>query len=505
MTPDQANRYRKSLYSNPNVMQDDVLIKLISTAKNTQFGKEHNFSYIKNYLDFQKFVPIREYLEFQKYWDNILRGKPDILWPGVPEYFITTSASTGVPKSLPATRQFLQCFVQGVLAMIMQYIYDTNYSIMHGKFMNFTGSLNLKDLHGYKLGPISAILRLNAPGILKHQTLPSQATLELMDSCGWDKMFEQAAKEAIANPITVCSGLPSWMMQFFQACLVNTNSYKLTNVLPKLKLLLTSGVNYRPYLSQFNELFDGQITIREMYGASEGLFAYQDSFEHEEMLLNAGNGIYFEFIELSDKTNRSRVNLSQVKTKTPYVMIISTCSGLWGYKMGDIIEFSSITPYRIKVLGRINHFISIQSEHVYAQHAEAAIQNVNKNLKIDISNFTVVPNNPSEMCIPYHVWYLETPQYHGLNLESLAKKIDHALIESSSGYKKGRDRNSLDKPKVFLLKPGAFLQYLATKNNSSLQLKVPKVCNDRTLADFLIKNDLIINHERSEQDKTVVS
>ncbi|MBP9722119.1 MAG: GH3 auxin-responsive promoter family protein [Gammaproteobacteria bacterium] len=498
MTPELAHRYIQSLYSHPIELQEKVLQILIKTAEKTLFGQEHGFSEVKNYLDYKKHVPVREYNQLNKYWELILKNENNILWPGKPLYLIATSASTGAPKILPGTSDFFQAFTNSIMTMLMQYIYETDYSLFNGKFMNFTGSMNFKNINTYQLGPVSAMLRLNTPDYLAQNMLPSKNTLNLMDSQGWDVMFKQAAKEGTANKITVCSGLPSWMIQFFNACLELSGKQSLSEVLPTLKLLLTSGVNYRPYLAQFNDLFNNKITIREMYGASEGCFAFQESTKHESMLLNLSNGIYFEFINLDDNThnNPKRFNISEVKPDRPYVMIISTCSGLWSYKMGDIIAFDSILPYRIKVLGRTNHFISIQTEHVYTQHVESAIQEVNNYFKIDINNFTVAPNIITENCMPYHIWYIETPHYHGINLEVLANRLDQALIKNSTGYAKSRARKSLAEPKVVLLQPGAFIKFLTTKNNTSLQLKVPKVSNDRAIAEFLIKNDLIITSDQ---------
>jgi len=510
--PKQANDYKQEIVNHPLELQDNLLKNLIQTAKRTVFGQDHNFNLIRNYDDFKNSVPVRCYNDFFKYWDLILQRKSNILWPGLPDFLIASSASTGTQKILPATEQFLKNFTTSIDTVIYQYIYDTkDFGLLDGKFMNFTGSSTLKDYCGYQIGAISGIVRNIMPLHLIPDTLPSKKALDLMDTAGWDAMFEQAAIEAMEKNVTFCSGLPSWMMQFFNSCLKITNKKTLKYILPNLRLLLTSGVNYKPYLFQFNNLFDNAIAIREIYAASEGVFAYQDTSQDNGLLLNISKGIYYEFIELSQFTsylesgleanntsinfnlNHSRINLTDIKVSVPYVMIVNTCAGLWSYQVGDIIEFTSTNPFRIRVLGRTNHFISIQTEHVYAQHVEAALKEVNDRLKIEITNFTIAPNDFNDKTMPHHIWYIETPDYHGINLISLAEKLDSALQITSSGYEKGRKRNSLGKAQVVLLKNGAFLKYLATKNSSSLQLKVPKVSNDRSIAEFLINNNLVIN------------
>lgn len=497
VTPVEANSYKLQIHRKPVKLQADVLAYLVNTAKHTQFGQEHNFISIKNYQDFKNNVPIREYKDFAHYFDLIFKNNNNsinVLWPGKPEYLITSSATTGAVKYLPATQESLKNFTSIIIKIIMQYVYDTNdFDIFNSKFMSFTGSPNLHNYCNYLAGPISGITRTIMPNYIQQNSLPSKQVIDLMDKEGWDVMFKQAAHEAANNNISICSGLPSWMTQFFNACTDISKSNKLSQILPNLKLLLTSGVNYRPYQNQFNELFDHKIQIREMYAASEGLFAYQDSPEDNGMLLNLAAGIYFEFIENNNK--QIRVNISEVKLNTQYIIAVSTAAGLWGYKTGDIIEFVSISPPRIKIIGRTYHFISIQTEDVYAHDVEAAIQTVNAALKIDINNFTVTPNDIAENCMPYYNWYIETPHFHGLNIKNLAQKLDQALINQSADYAKSRNSNRLAIAKLFLLKPGAFLHYLTTKNSSSLQLKIPKVMNDRSLPDYLIKNNLIIEQE----------
>ena len=490
----EAEFYKRATYKNPLKLQEKVLAYLIHQAKDTVFGKDHHFSAIKNYQDFKKNVPIRDYHGFEQYFDLILKHQENITWPGLPLYLIISSASTGKPKLLPATQEYLSNFARSAYRVIFQYIYDTrDYSLLDGRFMNFTGTLNLQEHHGYLVGPLSGIVRTVMPKYLAHYYLPSKETLSLMDSAGWDVMFEKAAQEGFSNNVTLCSGLPSWMAQYFNKCMEVFKVDDLKEIMPNMRVLFTSGVNYKPYLPQFNALFSKKLAIREVYGASEGFFAYSDNPYSDDLLLDVSKN-YYEFLELSHSSANglpNRINLADVKINMPYIIIISTCSGLWSYKIGDVIEFTNTNPYRIRVLGRTSQFISIQTEHVYSEHVELALKDVNMALKLDINNFTITPNDADERCIPYHQWYIETLDLD-VNLDIFSQMLDEALMIHSAGYAKSRKRNSLAQPKVILLKPGAFIEYLSTKNNSSLQLKVPKVSNERTIAQFLIERDLVL-------------
>lgn len=502
MTPQLANFIKSNIENKHDELQDTALKQLLSNGRQTIFGQDHNFNDITDYSDFKRNVPIREYKDLFIYWDMILKGYDSVVWPGKPDFLVTTSASTGSPKYLPSNTYSISNFIGGFVMTITQYMHDSDdLNLLNYNSMNFTGSSKIVEYCGYKSCVVSGLTRLLMPQNLAQRALPTKSTIELMDNTGWDAMFRQASIEAteLYKPVGMCSGLPSWIAQFFSACCEYSNSSNLTPVLPDLRLLCTSGVNYRPYLPQFQQLFDHKINMREIYAASEGFFAYQDlpdSDENRGMLLNLTTGIYFEFIELNDYSENSitRINLADVKLNVPYIMVITTPAGLWGYKMGDIVEFTSVKPYRISILGRTAHFISIQAEHVYSQHVESTMQTVNDFFKIDINNFTVAPNDITDTCLPYYNWYIETPQFHGINVTSFATRLDQALIEHSAGYAKGRKRKSLDMPKVHLLKPGAFLEYLKTRNSSSLQLKVPKVSNSREIAEFLITNRLLIDN-----------
>ncbi len=498
LTPEQANLIKMQIHSNPCELQEAAFKSLLSTAKDTVFAKDHNFADIRSYSDFKKHIPVREYSDFQKYWELIARQESDVLWPEKPLYYATTSATTGYPKLIPVTKDSLASFIGMPIRAMMQYIYDTNdTTLLNNSFLHLTGVPKFNQVNNYLTGSISGICRQMMPQALLSKSLPSVFALELMLTEGWDAMFKQIATEVKQNPISIITGLPSWMMQFFIACSKLENSNNLTALMPNLKLLCTSGVSYSPYVEQIQRMFDQKIAFREFYSASEGSFAYQDSIYDKAMLLNLYDGIFFEFIELNDynKKNPARVAIHDVKSEVLYVPVINTRAGLWAYKMGDIIKFTSCVPYRIEFVGRTKHFISLANESVYAKNVEDVLNQISNELEISISNFTVAPNPISENTKPYYIWYLEVDKDHELSPSKLAFKLDYHLQYYSDSYANARKQSALAKPKVFFVKPGSFVKLLQLKNTYHMQLKVPKLQNDREIADFLINNQLIIKSE----------
>lgn len=497
LSPDFALKYKEQVYQSPLELQKHVLKDLISTAKNTKFGHDHQFNEISSMDEFKSNVPIREYNELKPYIDLILAGKQDVLWPGQPIFLANTSASTGYPKVIPVTKDSIVAFINLPLRTMLQYMLDTkDFSLLTRNTMNLTSDLVMTASDRFMTGSLSGFCREMLPPHLLAKSLPSKETLALMSSNDWDTMFRAAAKEAIANDVSVCTGFPTWMMQLFNACKQITNQNNLTSIFPNLKLICSSGVSLKPYRSQIQKLFSHKVDFREFYGASEGALAYQDTSHDTSMLLNVGDGVYFEFIELKDchKANAKRFNLSEVEVGVDYVPVISTNAGLWAYKMGDIISFTSTAPYKIIVVGRTAHYISVARESVYSKNVEDAMTDICTELGLVIENFTVTPGMQSSNK-PCYEWYIETREQAHIVKNELAFKLDYYLKQTSMEYKLLREKGQISSAKVHLLKPGAFIEYLKQKDTSSLQLKVPKVQNDRNIADFLRTHDLIITEK----------
>lgn len=486
LNPSIANEIKNLYHKNAVDLQHKLLNNLLSKSQNTIFGKEHNFKNIKSPEDFKKYVPIREYKDFNKYLSMVFIKQPDVLIPGLHDYLITTSASTGTKKYVPMTIESLQNNMAISQKLMMQYIYDNNndYSFLSGNIFALASKPVLKIENSYLSGYLSSVMR----NIQKANTLPSKEVLSIDN---WQQMLETAAKEIKNTNISTCIGLPSWLAQFFKTCCEIYDTDNLSNIFPKLKLLSVAGTNYRPYIKQFENLFEQRIDFRETYGGSEGLYAYQDCNEDVGMLLAVNDGIYFEFIpfENINKNNPHRLNLAEVEINKPYALVITNSSGLWAYKVGDIIEFTSVSPYRIKVVGRIQQFINIAGEHVYSEQVEQAIRLFTDKIGIDIAEFTVMPSEYKQSEISYYDWFIECNNYQKLQniskTKSLEKILDECLMQSSFGYKNIRSKNALSQSRINFVKSKSFINYLDKKNKGNLQQKVPKLQNNRDIASQL--------------------
>lgn len=499
---EHAVKAKQQIYQQPIELQNKLFSILIDNLSRTTFGKNHNIHANSTYTDFVKNVPVRDYADFNSYIDLITNNHDSVLWPGKPIFLGTTSATTGERKYIPVTKDSIATFIEMTQRIIAQYIYDEkDYTLLNGNMINFTGSTSFKSYNNFPTGSISSICRKMLPMDLADKTFPSEQALNKMVTDGWDAMFKLTAREVINKNISMCTGLPSWMMQFFKICCDEYNTQDLSKLFSSLRLLCTSGVNYKPYLPQLHRMFNNSLKIREMYGATEGAFAYQDSVDDSSMLLNLNGGTFFEFIdaEHAHLDNPMRISLADVKINKPYVPIISTNAGLWAYRMTDVIKFTSIKPYKICLLGRTTNYISIVAEHVYVQLVENVMYNISKEFNLAMTNFTVAPSLITNTNQSYYDWYMEITNFNSNNFDRdlLIFKIDYYLKQFSTGYSNARNAKLLGEPKVHFLKTGSFFNYLKQKDSSSLQLKVPKVTNDRIMADYLIKNDLIIKQENA--------
>jgi len=494
-TPEEINALNQYVRKNFIAIQKQLLSQLLFESKETLFAQDHRFSDIQNDKDYKNQVPIREYDGFNKYWDLIFQGHENILSKDKPIYFASSSGTTGRSKYIPVTQASLDTFLNMTNKPLMQYVYDyQDYDLLSHPMMALTGPSSFKKHQGFLTGAISTFCRQNLSTDIQNTLLPSNKTLELMRTDGWDVMFHEAAKEAIKHSISVCNGMTAFMMQLFYECCKVGKTWNLQEILPNLRVIMTHGANYRPYLSQLKNLFNHKLNVLEIYGASEGALAYQDCTDDIGMLLNLDDGIYFEFIKLEENhlEQPPRYNVEEIEINTSYIPIITTNAGLWGYKLGDILEFTSVNPPRIKILGRTTQFISIVTEHVYAHNVENTIKDICTEKKLIIVNFHVTPMQPGYGELPYYEWYIELQNIQNSDLNNFNHQLDEYLSKYSVGYKYCLDNNVFSPSKVKFVTANAFSDYLKQKKVLSLQLKVPKLANERTVADYLIKNNCII-------------
>ena len=383
--------------------QNKIMYSLVNNAKNTLFGKDHFFQKISTYEDFKKNIPIRDYEGLKNYILLIKDGEKNILWPGKPIYFCKTSGTTSGTKYIPLTKESISCHLNPARDAILSYINETkNTSIVDGKMIFLQGSPKLGKTSGILTGRLSGIVAHHIPFYLKKNRLPS-----FENNCieKWEEKVDAIVDETIKKDMSLISGIPPWVQMYFEK--LSLKSGKLIKELfPNFKLFIYGGVNYEPYRKTFKRLIGSDVDSVEVYPASEGFIAYQDSQKENGMLLCVNNGIFYEFIKRDDffKQNPQRINLSKVVVGVDYVIILNTNAGLWGYNLGDTVKFVSINPYRIIVSGRLKHFTSAFGEHVISQEVEESLNNTISVISAEVKEFHVAPNiNPEKGLV--HVSY----------------------------------------------------------------------------------------------------
>jgi len=468
--------------SRPYETQDKVFQELIKKAKNTKFGKEHNFNKISTHSDFIKNVPIRDYEELKPYVDLMVEGQEDILWPGKPLYYAKTSGTTSGAKYIPLTKESMPTHINAARNAILCYIEDTGKSkFVDGKMIFLQGSPELDEKNGVKLGRLSGIVAHYVPGYLQKNRMPSWETNCIED---WEDKVDAIVTETVKEDMSVISGIPSWVQMYFER-LIDKTGKKVGDIFPNFDLFIYGGVNYEPYRSKFENLIGRKVDSIELYPASEGFFAFQDRQDEKGMLLQLDSGMFYEFIkadEFYDKDPK-RLLLKDVEIGINYVMIISSTAGLWGYNIGDTIQFTSNKPYRVIVSGRIKHFISAFGEHVIAKEVEEAMQEAVAKTGAAITEFTVAPQiNPEGEELPFHEWFVEFEQEPD-DLNKFAEIIDSSLQKQNSYYLDLLEGNILQRLKITKVPQNAFQEYMKSIGKLGGQNKLPRLSNDRKIAD----------------------
>ncbi len=478
-----VNRMRRWA-SQPEKTQRKVFRRLIQEAKNTAFGSDHSFKNITNYADFAAHVPIRDYEALKPYVERVVAGEQNVLWPGKPLYFAKTSGTTSGAKYIPLTKASMPAHVAAARNAILCYIAETGRaSFVNGKMIFLQGSPEMAEKNGIKRGRLSGIVAHYVPKYLQKNRLPSWETNSIAD---WETKVDAIVEETKDANMTVISGIPSWVQMYFERLKTKTGQ-DIGTLFPNFELFIYGGVNYEPYRAKFEQLIGKKIASIELYPASEGFFAFQDKQHQEGMLLQLNSGIFYEFIEASQffEENPKRLTIGDVKTNVNYVMIVSTNAGLWGYNVGDTIQFTSLKPPRVIVSGRIKHFISAFGEHVIGKEVEQAMKEAVAEHGFTISEFTVAPQtNPEEGALPYHEWLVEfdTPP---AAIEAVAETLDQAMQRQNSYYFDLIDGVILQPLKITALPKDSFSKYMKSQGKLGGQNKIPRLSNDRSIADAL--------------------
>lgn len=488
--PFAASVYRKvkKWSENPLRTQQKVFEELISQATSTKFGKDHDFISINSYEDFVKRVPVRDYEALRPYIEKVVSGEENILWKGKPIYFAKTSGTTSGAKYIPITKESMPYHIEAARNAILLYIHETgNTKFVNGKMIFLQGSPILNEKNGIKLGRLSGIVAHYVPKYLQRNRMPSWETNCIED---WETKVNAIVEETLDEDMTVISGIPSWVQMYFEKIIEKTGK-KVGEVFKNFELFIFGGVNYEPYRSKFEKLIGRKVDSIELFPASEGFFAFQDKQGERGLLLQLNSGIFYEFIKADEffNNNPQRFTLKDVEIGINYVMIISTNAGLWAYNIGDTVEFTSIKPYRVIVSGRIKHFISAFGEHVIGKEVEEAMKEALEQENVEISEFTVAPQINPDSGLPYHEWFVEFETFPK-NMNLFSNALDNSLQKQNSYYFDLIEGKVLRPLVITVVKTDGFNTYMKSVGKLGGQNKIPRLSNDRKIADALYKLEL---------------
>lgn len=470
--------------NNPILTQKKVFQSLLKSAENTQFGKDHDFKNIGDYEAFAQKVPIRDYEQLKPYVEQIINGGLDVLWPGKPIYFAKTSGTTSGAKYIPITKPSIRNQVNASRNAILSYIHETgNADFVTGKMIFLQGSPILEQKGGIPLGRLSGISAHYVPNYLQKNRLPSWETNCIED---WETKVNAVIEETKNENMTVIAGIPSWVQMYFEK--LNAQTGKVVgDLFENFQLFIYGGVNYGPYRAKFENLIGRKVDSIELFPASEGFFAYQDSQTEEGMLLLLDAGIFYEFVRADNffDENPDRLTIEQAEMGVDYAMIISTDAGLWAYNIGDTVRFVSLKPYRVVVSGRIKHFISAFGEHVIAKEVEEAMKYALEKSGASVNEFSVAPQtSPAEGELPYHEWLVEFEKLPA-DFEDFENTLDESMQKQNSYYFDLIDGKVLQRLKLTQVKKDGFQNYMKSIGKLGGQNKIQRLSNDRKLATAL--------------------
>jgi hypothetical protein len=417
--------------------------------------------------------------------DRVVAGEEDILWKGKPIYFAKTSGTTSGAKYIPLTKESMPYHIEAARNAILSYVHETGKAdFVDGKMIFLQGSPILEEKNGIKLGRLSGIVAHFVPKYLQKNRMPSWETNCIED---WETKVTAIVEETIHEDMAVISGIPSWVQMYFEKLAAKANK-PVGDIFKNFNLFIYGGVNYEPYRAKFESLIGRKVDSIELFPASEGFFAYQDSQKEKGMLLLLNSGIFYEFIKAEEffTENPRRYTISEVALGVNYVMIISTNAGLWAYNIGDTVQFTSLKPYRVIVSGRIKHYISAFGEHVIGKEVEEALQQAMEGTDVCVSEFTVAPQINPDSGLPYHEWLIEF-ENEPKEVEKFALRIDQAMRQQNVYYDDLITGNVLRTLVITKVSKNGFQEYMKSIGKLGGQNKLPRLSNDRKIADFLSK------------------
>mgnify|MGYP002620407609 FL=1 len=474
----------------PNEVQLELLHNLIKTAKNTEIGKKHDFESITNYQTFAERVPITTYEEMESDIERARQGESNIFWPNPIKWFAKSSGTTSAKsKFIPVSEQALEdCHYAASKDLLCMYLNNNPDSqLFVGKGLRLGGSKELYKDNGTVYGDLSAILIANMPFWAEYSSTPSNEISLMAD---WETKMQAIVNATIQEDVTSLAGVPSWMLVLLNQVLETTGEDNLFNIWPNLEVYFHGGVSFNPYIEQYNKILPKEsFRYYEIYNASEGFFAIQDRNSIKELLLMLDYGIFYEFIPMDVYGTQSEkiIPLSEVEIGKNYAIVITTNSGLWRYKIGDTVKFTSISPYRIKITGRTKHYINVFGEELIIENAEEALRKVTTATQSEIVDYTVAPIFMEGKEKGAHEWMIEfkTPPK---DIIEFTRLLDQALQDVNSDYEAKRFNNTtLNLLKLNVARKNLFYDWLKKEGKLGGQHKVPRLSNSRAFLDILLR------------------
>lgn len=479
-----VNRDLNNLRNNAVTLQQQTLQQLLKQAADTAFGHDHQFGQIKNHNDFKSRVPVRDYEDLRPYIDRMTNGEADVLWPGKPAYLAKTSGTTSGVKYIPISKESMPEHIKAARNALLSYIHETGKAdFVDGKMIFLQGSPIMSEKSGIATGRLSGIVAHHVPAYLQKNRLPSYEVNCIED---WEQKVDAIVEETHNQDLRLISGIPPWCQMYFDRLSAKAGGKKIKDIFPDFKLFVYGGVNYEPYRARVEESIGFGIDTIETYPASEGFIAFQDSQKDNGLLLLANSGIFYEFIPADEYYNDTptRLSLAEVELNKNYALVLSTNAGLWGYSIGDTIKFTSIKPHKIVVTGRIKHYISAFGEHVIGEEVEHALMSVARQQGLDVVEFTVAPQVTPTNGLPYHEWFVEFGKAPA-NMQQFAQQVDKALQQKNIYYFDLIEGNILRPLVIRNLQPDSFINFMRSQGKLGGQNKVPRLSNDRKIADAL--------------------
>jgi hypothetical protein len=471
------------LRANPIEVQHKVLMRLIQTSQNTEWGIKYDYQSINNYSAFSERVPLQEYNDIKPFVDRMKRGEQNLLWPSETRWFaVSSGTSSEKSKFIPVTEAaFEDCHYKAgkdVLSIFCNNYPNTN--LFDGKGLVMGGSRKVSELNkNIYLGDLSALLLQNYPFYLDFLRTPD-VSLALIDD--WEVKLEKIAQATCKENVTSISGVPSWNLILLKRILEITGKDNILDVWPNLELFIHGGVSFVPYRKQFEQIIpSSDMVYMETYNASEGFFGIQDQPDSSELLLMLDYGIFYEFIPMDeiDKPNPVILPLEHVETNTNYAMVISTNAGLWRYLIGDTVRFTNLSPYRILISGRTRNFINVFGEELIVDNTDKALDAACKATGSIINEYTAAPVFLDDNDSATHEYVIEFDKMPN-NMEQFIHVLDQELMNLNSDYEAKRSHDLiLHKPKIFNVPPGTFFKWLKSRGKIGGQNKVPRLFNER--------------------------